>query len=90
MNILLDVVSPAFVLSTLLALLWATLWFVWRGGGWRGWLIAVLAAVLGFGAGQLLATLLGSPLPAIGQVHVIEGTLCSWLALWLVHWLRRP
>lgn len=89
MNALLDVLSPAFVLSTLLALMWATLWFVWRGGGWRGWLLDVLAALLGFGAGQLAAVLLRSPLPAVGQAHVIEGTVGSWLTLWLVDWLRK-
>ena len=89
MSALLDVVSPAFVLSTLLALIWATLWFVWRGGGWRGWLVDALAALLGFGVGHLAAVLLHSPLPAVGQVQVIEGTVGCWLALWLVHWLRK-
>lgn len=89
MSALTDFFTPSLVLSTLLALLWATLWFAWRGGGWRGWLIDVLAALFGFAAGQLLATLLNSPLPAVGEVHVIEGTLASWLVLWLVTRLAR-
>ena len=81
---LLDVLPPALVLSTVLALLWATLWYVWRGGGWRDWLLDVLVALLGFGMGQLLGLLLDLSLPAVGQVRVVEGTLLAWLALALL------
>ena len=75
--------TPAFLLVTLLALLYATLWYAWRGGGWRQWLVDVLAALLGFALGQLLGWWLNLPLPAIGQVRIVEGTVLSWLALWL-------
>jgi uncharacterized membrane protein YeaQ/YmgE (transglycosylase-associated protein family) len=80
---------PALILSTLLSLLWATLWFVWRGHGWRDWLVDVLVALLGFGIGQMLGVALDLPVPAIGGVRVVEGTLGAWLALWLVHRWRR-
>jgi len=80
---------PSLILSTLLSLLWATLWFAWRGHGWRDWLIDVLVALLGFGIGQMLGVALGLPVPAIGGVRVVEGTLGAWLALWLVHRWRR-
>lgn len=89
MEALLAPIPPSLLLSTLLALLWATLWYVWRGGGWGDWLVYVLAALLGFGAGQLVGWLWGSPLPAVGEVHVIEGTVLSWLALLLVTRARR-
>lgn len=81
---------PTLVLSTLLSLLWATLWFLWRGGGWRDWLIDVLVALLGFGVGQLLGQALGLPTPTVGSVQVIEGTLVAWLALWIAQRVRRP
>lgn len=81
---ILDYLPPAFLLSTVLALLWATLWYVWRGGNWRDWLLDVLAALLGFGAGQLIGVLLRLPLPAVGEVRVVEGTLLAWLALVLL------
>lgn len=77
-----NLISPALLLSTVLALLWATLWYVWRGGPWRAWLLDVLAALLGFGIGQILGWLGHLPLPAVGEVRVIEGTLLGWLALW--------
>jgi hypothetical protein len=80
---------PTLLLSTLLSLLWATLWFAWRGGGWRDWLIDVLVALLGFGVGQVLGEALGLPLPAIGGVQVVEGTAVAFLALWLAQRLRK-
>ena len=80
---------PSLILSTLLSLLWATLWFAWRGHGWRDWLIDVLVALLGFGIGQTLGVALDLPVPTIGDVRVVEGTLGAWLALWLAQRLRR-
>lgn len=82
-------IHPSLILSTVLALLWAALWFAWRGRTARDWAIATLAALLGFGAGQLVGSLLDLPLPAIGEVRVIEGTLFCWLALLLVDRTRR-
>ena len=79
---------PSLILSTLLSLLWATLWFAWRGGGWRDGLIHGLVALVGFGIGQMLGVALGLPVPGIGGVRVVEGTLCAWLALWIVQRLR--
>jgi hypothetical protein len=84
-----DFLAPSLILSTLLALLWGTLWFVWRGRTLRDWIIDVLAALLGFGLGQLVGWLLGLGLPTIGAVRVMEGSLFAVLALWLTQRLRR-
>lgn len=79
-----EFLPPSLILSTVLAVLLATLWYVWRGGGLRVWVVDVLAALLGFGAGQLVGWWLNLPLPSVGQVRVIEGALFALLALWLV------
>ncbi|MEZ4769229.1 MAG: hypothetical protein R2844_12485 [Caldilineales bacterium] len=79
-----DFLPPSLILSTVLAVLLATIWYAWRGGGLRAWVVDVLAALLGFGAGQLIGWSLDLPLPAIGQVRVVEGALLALLALWLV------
>ena len=79
-----EFLPPSLILSTVLAVLLATLWYVWRGGGLRAWVVDVLAALLGFGAGQLVGWWLHLPLPSVGQVRVIEGTVFALLALWLV------
>ena len=80
---------PPLVLSTVLAVLLGTLWFVWRGRTVRDWIIDVLAALLGFAMGQLVGWLLGLGLPTIGQVRVVEGLLFALLALGLTQRLRR-
>ena len=79
-----EFLAPSLILSTVLAVLLATVWYAWRGGGLRAWVGDVLAALLGFGAGQLIGWWLNLPLPAVGQVRVIEGALLALLALWLV------
>ncbi|MFZ2361369.1 MAG: hypothetical protein WA040_18650 [Anaerolineae bacterium] len=84
-----DFLAPSLILSTLLALLWGTLWFVWRGRTLADWTIDVLAALLGFGLGQLVGWLLGLGLPTIGEVRVVEGSLFAVLVLWLTQRLRR-
>jgi uncharacterized membrane-anchored protein len=80
---------PSLILSTLLAVLLGTLWFVWRGRRLADWIIDVLAALLGFGLGQLVGWLLGLGLPTVGEVRVVEGSLFAVLALWLTQRLRR-
>lgn len=80
---------PSLILSTLLAVLLGTLWFVWRGRTLRDWIIDLLAALLGFGLGQLVGWLLGLGLPTMGQVRVVEGVLFALLALWMTQRLRR-
>lgn len=79
-----DFIPPSLVLSSVLAVLLATLWYIWRGGGLRAWVVDVLAALLGFGAGQLVGWWLSLPLPSVGQVRVVEGALFALLVLWLV------
>lgn len=79
-----EFLPPSLILSTVLAVLLATLWYIWRGGGLRAWVVDVLAALLGFGLGQLVGWWLDPPLPSVGQVRVIEGVLFALLALWLV------
>lgn len=80
---------PSLILSTVLAVLLGTLWFAWRGRTLADWIIDVLAALLGFGLGQLVGWLLGMGLPTIGEVRVVEGSLFALLALWLTQRLRR-
>jgi hypothetical protein len=84
-----DFLPPSLILSTLLAVLLGTLWFVWRGRTLRDWIIDVLAALLGFGLGQLVGWLLGLGLPTVGEVRVVEGSMFAVLALWLTQRLRR-
>jgi hypothetical protein len=47
-----------------------------------------LASLLGFAVGHLAGVLLGWDLALIGETHVVEGTLISWLLLLFADWMR--
>ena len=56
------------------AVLLATVWYAWRGGGLRAWVVDVLAALLGFGAGQLIGWWLNLPIWRGGVVSPSRTT----------------
>ena len=73
--------SPALILSVVLASLYAAvfhlLWAPRQGKLWVYW----LAALVGFGLGQLLARFSPVRLILIGNVHVVEATIAAAAAL---------
>ncbi len=78
---------PTIVLCLLLASVYATAFHLWVGRGLRHMLIYWPAAVAGFAVGQVVGTL-WEPIPwTVGQVRIVEATLCAALALALAHWL---
>lgn len=90
-DLALDVaLSPALWLSVLLGVIYGVLFTLWRGGGWRQALRDVVAAAVGFGVGQLLATLLPLPSPRVGEVHLLWGSLFAVLFLLVGRRVWRP
>jgi hypothetical protein len=82
--------SPALWLSALFGLIYAILFTLWRGGGWRQGLRDLVAGVLGFGLGQLIASLLPLPTLQVGEVHLLWGSLFAVLFLLLGRRVWRP
>lgn len=81
---LLDVaLAPGLWLSALFALIYGLLFSVWRWDGWRQLGRDVLAALLGFAAGQLAGTLIGLNWLRVGQVQLLWGTAGAVAALTL-------
>jgi len=72
---------PALILSVVIASLYAAifhlLWAPRQGKLWVYW----LAALVGFGVGQILAGLSPLRLLMIGDVHLLEATIFSAAAL---------
>ena len=81
--------SPALWLSLALAVLVSLAFTAWRGGDPRQLARDLLASVLGFGAGQLLGSLLGFDWLRVGQVYLLWGLLGAGAALILGRALRR-
>jgi uncharacterized membrane protein YeaQ/YmgE (transglycosylase-associated protein family) len=67
--------SPALWLSLVMGLLVGVLFHILASGGWRWVWRDLLAAVIGFGVGQLTGGFLGNNRLLIGQVQVVPGIL---------------
>ncbi len=91
LDLALDVIlSPALWLSVLLGAIYGALFALWRGGGWLQAVRDVVAGVVGFGVGQLLATLLPLPSPQVGEAHLLWGSIFAVLALLVGRRFWRP
>jgi len=81
--------TPALLFSLLLASVYAAAFQLWKGRNLRDLLFFWLAAVVGFAAGQIVGSVLGFIPWTIGQVHIIEATLISFLFLAVARWLMQ-
>jgi len=80
--------APAMLLSLVLATGLAGLFQWWQGRRARDVLLYWLTSVAGFLAGQLFAGAASSPLPMLGEVHMLEGIAGSILAMFIAKWLK--
>jgi hypothetical protein len=81
-------ISPALVLSAVIASLYAAVFLlIWGQRTRKKWLYWVVA-VAAFGVGQLLAKLSSVHPLMIGNMHLLAGTLVSWAALFVAKWFR--
>lgn len=76
---------PAILLSALLSTAYGAVFHVWRGGSLRRLGLFLVAAWVGFGLGQLAGMLIGWDAGRVGEVHLIEATLGSLIALIVVN-----
>jgi len=73
--------SPALLLGLLLSIGYASLFHLWGGRGVRDLIAYIIAAVIGFGLGQLIGLYTRVPWLEIGQLHLLEGTIGAWIAI---------
>ncbi len=93
LDLALDVVlSPALWMCVLFGAVYAVLFTLWRGGKVGQFLRDLTVGVLGFGLGQVLATLVRVPTVRVGEVHLLWGSLFAVLALLVGrrYWRPRP
>jgi hypothetical protein len=81
--------SPAFALGLVFSVGYGALYHLWSGRNFSDLLIALSAAIIGFGGGQLLGFFTQTAWLQIGQLHLVEATLGSCCALLLMHFLQR-
>ncbi len=80
--------SPALLLGSTIATVWAALFHLLLGKRALDILLFWAAGIVGFAVGQLLSDALGLHWLFLGQVHVIQGTLFCWLAMCIARWFK--
>lgn len=85
-----SILSPSLVLSLVLSVGIAAMFHLWRGRSLRDLLLFLLVAFVGFGVGQLVGTIIRTPLLQVGDVHLLEASIGAWLALAIAHVITTP
>jgi len=80
--------SPSLVLWPILSVLYAAAFHLLIGQSWRELGVSLLASLVGFVCGQLLAVVAGWPDIVIGQIRLISSFVGSVLVLLLARRLR--
>jgi len=80
--------SPSLALLFLLASINAVFFHLLWGRRIRELVLFWVAAVIGFTVGQLGAEALGLSFLTIGPLHLIEGTIGSWMGLFVAKRLK--
>lgn len=80
--------SPPFAFLLLLASINAVLFHLIWGRRIKELSLFWVAAIIGCTVGQLVAEALGLTFLAIGSLHLIEGTIGSWIGLLIAKRLK--
>ena len=72
---------PTLILMAVIATLYATLFHLLWGKSLKELLVLWLAALVGFAAGQFLATSLALRDIQIGELHLLSASATCWLAM---------
>jgi hypothetical protein len=79
---------PYLLFTVVLGAIYGAIFHLWRGRNLREFVIYFLTGIIGFGAGQAVAGLLGFSLFMLGPIHLLEASLASWAALFLISWIK--
>ena len=71
----------SLLLGILFSIGYASLYHLWIGRSGRDLILLILMSFVGFGIGHAIGTLLQIELFQIGQLHIVEGSIGSWLAM---------
>ena len=80
--------SPLFLFASTLATFWAALFHLLLGKDLVDLILYWFIGLLGFAVGQAMADVLHLHWLLVGQVHIVEGTLSCWIAMFVARWLK--
>jgi len=79
---------PDLLLIVPIASIYGAAFHLWRGRSFRDLAVCVVTANVGLALGHLAGQFFGLDVPTLGQLHVLEGTLCSWGLLFVATRLK--
>lgn len=80
--------SPPLVLAGVVTGVYAGLFHLLVRHNNSELLLYWIAALVGFGLGQLASMLYSVELYRIGSLHIVEGTIGAWVAMNVANWLK--
>jgi hypothetical protein len=80
--------SPVFLVSSLVATLWAGIFHLLFGRRLLDMFLYWFIGLVGFAVGQAMADILGFHWLLVGQVHIVEGTTAAWVGMLVAKWLK--
>jgi len=80
--------SPSLLLILILALIYGTVFHLWRGRGWDDLAISLVVALVGLLLAQPIGAALGLNILKIGVTYFLEGTVLAWLLMFAVNLLK--
>ncbi len=72
---------PAYALAFLLVVLSGTVFHALFGRSWRGLLVSLAAAGIGFALGEVLARFMGVEVGRLGPLHPVLALAGAWLVM---------
>jgi uncharacterized membrane protein YeaQ/YmgE (transglycosylase-associated protein family) len=81
-------IPPYLLLLLILGAIYGIMFHLWRGKTFKDLAIYLVAGIIGFIIGQAIGNLLGLQFFSIGPLHIVAGTLLSWLSLFVAQWLK--
>jgi len=82
------IASPVFLLSSVLATVWAALFHLLFGRRLLDLLLYWFVGIVGFLVWQAMADIIGLHWLMLGQIHLVEATLGCWIALLVAQCLK--
>ncbi|MCD6290758.1 MAG: hypothetical protein J7M34_09680 [Anaerolineae bacterium] len=76
-------IPPAWALGMLLASIYATIFYIWRGMSLRDLPRFLIAGWLGFALGQWCGHVTHFSILQIGQLNIVEASLGAWATLFI-------
>ncbi len=73
--------APSLLLGLVICIAYASIYHIWGGETLQDLLFFMIIASAGFFIGQMMGFITQVNLLKIGQLHLVEGTIGSWLLL---------